>query len=138
MTCIVGVVSGGTMTLAGDSQVTAGSSRSEMSYPKMKKIFRREGILHVENGIDMGYSSFLVALPGCLFTISSNFTVVLSKSYAAIGNGAQVARGVLETFGEGHDPRKMVREAIDIAAKLCTGVGGDITIIQGGAQASCF
>lgn len=108
--------------------------------PYVREVMHVHGVLEVHHNVEAltGYSAFLLAVRGRLFTVDDDFQVSEGYlAYEALGTGADVAIGALHgTLGEETTPlndqrlESLARSAVESATELTNYVGGDISFAR--------
>ncbi|RKH05085.1 hypothetical protein [Corallococcus carmarthensis] len=96
----------------------------------LRATLKDAGFAHQENGQERG-GHFLVGVCGRLFTVEDDYQVGESRdSFAAVGCGADVARGALFAT-KGAKPVERVRTALRAAERFNNGVRGPFLVVPG-------
>lgn len=72
----------------------------------------------------------LIGLAGTLLYLDSRLSVTSPGPYFAVGSAAEVALGALDASRH-CQPLTQLRRAQEAVERLCSGVGGDWTVVQG-------
>ena len=98
--------------------------------PAMRLCLKEGGLTEIDNNVEEADGAFLVAYDGVLAVVYANFQVtVFADGLAAIGAGAQVAKGALATFtgivpDDELDMTKAIKYSLGIAGRYNASVSG--------------
>jgi ATP-dependent protease HslVU (ClpYQ) peptidase subunit len=96
----------------------------------LRATLKEAGWAHQENGAERG-GCFLVGVSGRLFAVEDDYQVGEARdSFAAVGGGADVARGALFAT-QGQKPVARVRLALRAAERFNNGVRGPFLVVGG-------
>lgn len=100
----------------------------------VRDTFKENGFLCVENGQEQPVQGqFLIVVAGRIFTMQSDLSLLESDDgFEACGSGEDYARATMNAaIAHGlRKPRRILREAIESAAKYVPSVGGEIHILS--------
>lgn len=98
----------------------------------VREVFSTNGVMHIEDNLERA-CPFLAVFGGRIFLIQGDLSILESTDpFQSVGSGEDYARATMNAaINHGvTDPREILAEAIEAAAKYVPSVGGDIYLLS--------